>query len=1057
MFLSDVSIKRPVFATMMMVTLVVLGVVAHQRLALDEYPDIIYPVVNTQVRYNGASPEVMERQVSKVLEGALNTVQGIREVTSTSSEGSSSVRLLFNLGVDIKEAQQDVVSKVSGIRRQLPPNIDEPIVRHYDPNDSPIMTIAVQSKERPRRELTDLATEVIQLRLEAVPGVGAVNRSGGNERVIRVQLDPTAMRAYGVSPQQVMSALDRENNEVPAGRITKGASEKLVRVTGRIIDPMQFANIAVSIRQGVPVRVGDIGKVVDGESDRRSYSDLNGIPNVGLDILKISGSNTVQVSDSVNAAVNDLARLLPADVKLTVVRDDSKRIKESLADVQNSIVLGAVLTIAIIYLFLNSWRSTVITGLALPISIISSFFIMWVCHFTLNTMTLLALSLAIGLLIDDAIVVRENIVRHMEMGKDHYHAASDGTSEIGLAVFSTTLAVVAVFVPVAFMGGMIGRLFFQFGVTVAFAVLVSLFVSFTLDPMLSSIWYDPDVEHGEEHADPPVQKRKPGPIRRVGLAFNRWFERMADRYPGWLRWALGHRVTVMGVAAFSVAVAFYIIPRLGFTWMPDINGDEFNVNFRTNPGSSLDYTLGKGKELEALLKQDRAVIATGVNVGGNSVNSGGVWVRLKPAKQRSRTLQDVQTELRRKMRAVTGVRPSIGGTPSVFGGRRPPISVNVQGPEIKQLKIAAAQVLAVTKRVAGVAEPTSSDDGDVPQLDVRVDRQQAWAAGVGISTIGSTLQPLFTGVRATRWEDPQGYQHDVIVVYPDSLRSSAGDVAGIIVPSQNIDPRNGQPGMIPLAQIADVQAGSGPQQIERRNLERQITINANVLPGFPLGTVADQVKAAIDSIGLAPGYHVVFTGDVQNLNETKGYVLGALVLAVVFIYLILASLFGSFLQPLAIMLALPLAFIGVALALLLTRGNLNVITMIGVIMLMGLVTKNGILLVDFTNQERERGLERLDAILSAARIRIRPIIMTTVAMIFGMIPLALALGAGAEQRAPMARAVIGGLITSTMLTLFVVPVMYTLVDDLAAFAMRRGRKAGSAGGTQGSLEPAIGD
>ena len=494
MFLSDISIKRPVFATMMMVTLVVLGVVSIRRLAIDEYPDITYPVVSISTTLPGGSPESMMRDVSRPLEEALNTVQGIKEINSTSSEGNSNVRITFNLNVDIGTAQQDVAAKVQRIRRSLPPNVDEPVIQHFDPNESPIMAIGVQSSERQLRDLTDLSDETIQPRLEAIPGVGGVNQNGGRRRQIRIQLDPDAMRAYGVNPTQVTTALQRENQDVPAGRVERGLTQQLVRITGRVVDPKAFSDIVVSVRNNAPVRLGDVATVVDGVEDRRSTAEVDGVPAVVLEILKISGANTVQVSDSVQAALVSVQRQLPQDVKLTLIRDDSRRIRDSLTDVETSLALGALLTIAIIYLFLNSWRSTVITGLTLPVSIISAFFIMWVCGFTVNTMTLLALSLAIGLLIDDAIVVRENIVRHVEMGKDHYVAAKEGTNEIGLAVISTTLAVVAVFVPVAFMGGMIGRIFFQFGVTVAFAVLVSLFVSFTLDPMLSSIWFDPEIE-----------------------------------------------------------------------------------------------------------------------------------------------------------------------------------------------------------------------------------------------------------------------------------------------------------------------------------------------------------------------------------------------------------------------------------------------------------------------------------------------------------------------------------------------------------------------------------
>jgi HAE1 family hydrophobic/amphiphilic exporter-1 len=1051
MFLSDVSIKRPVFATMMMVALVVLGIVSFNRLAIDEYPDITYPIVIVQSSYPGASPEVMERDVSRPIEEALNTVMGLKELTSTSLNGSSIVRAQFHLEADVMAAQQEVMSKVARIRRSLPPEMDEPIILRFDPNERPIMSIAMQSGERPMRELTSLAEQVVSPRLQSVSGVGGINLAGTETRQIRVELNPDAMRSYGLSVPQVITALREENQEVPAGRVTRGETEDLIRITGRIVEPAAFANIAVAVRNGVPVRLGDVATIVDGAADKRTAALLGEAgtaedqPALALDILKIAGSNTVEVADSVRAATLALERQLPADVKLRVIRDDSKAIREGLADVELTIVLGAVLTIMIIYLFLNSWRSTIITGLTLPVSIISAFFIMWVFGFTVNTMTLLALSLAIGLLIDDAIVVRENIVRHVHMGKDHVRAAKEGTDEIGLAVFSTTLAVIAVFIPVAFMGGMIGRIFFQFGVTVTFAVLVSLFVSFTLDPMLSSIWPDPD------HDDANTNKRM-NPIRRAGLAFDRWFERTADKYPARLDWALKHRVTVLVAAAGSVVAAGLIYPFLGFTWLPDVDTGEFNVNIRTQPGSSLSYTVSKAQEVSRFLRAQPEVEFTYTTIGGGfrgSSNSGGIYVKLKPKHERERDLFEIQNQLRGELRKLSGVRPTITGSRSIFGGFGQPIQINVQGPEENRLKLAANQVLEKIRTIEGAAEPNSSDEGQIPQLDVNVDRQQAWAAGLGIADVASTLQPVFAGQRATRWEDPLGYSHDVVVVYPDSLRASAADVADLMIPSGATDPLTGRPALVPLSQVARVDLNLAPQQINRRSLERQVSVSAGVLPGYSMGEVAGRVRLALDSLGLPVGYRTIFGGDVQNLEETKGYVLAALGLAVVFIYLILASLFGSFFQPLAIMLALPLSFIGVALALLITKGSINVMTMIGIIMLMGLVTKNGILLLDFSNQQREKGVDRHESMLQAGRIRLRPIIMTTVAMIFGMLPLALAIGEGAEQRAPMARAVIGGLITSTLLTLLVVPVMSTVLEDVVAWirtnvpgALRRKRGGG---------------
>ena len=710
--------------------------------------------------------------------------------------------------------------------------------------------------------------------------MGGVNIIGGNARQIRVQVDPAAMHAYGLSPAQLTAALQRENQEVPAGRIEGGVTERLVRVTGRIVDPKSFADIPVAVRGGTPVRIGDVATVVDGAENRRTaaeiFSDTASAPAVSLEVLKISGSNTVEVADAVKAMVTELEKQLPQDIRMTIIRDDSRRIRESLADVQLTIVLGAILTVMIIYLFLNSWRSTVITGLTLPISIISAFFVMWVFDFTVNTMTLLALSLAIGLLIDDAIVVRENIVRHLEMGKSHDDAAREGTSEIGLAVISTSFAVVAVFIPVAFMGGMIGKIFFQFGVTVAFAVLVSLFVSFTLDPMLSSKWADPEVEHAVNDGGVHMaeQRRHANPIRRVAFAFNDRFERLADHYPRWLGWALGHRLIVLATAAATIILSFVIIPRLGFTWMPDVNGDEFTVSYRTPPGSRLEYTLDKGRDIATFLMKQPEIDFTYLSVGGGfrgTPNQGSIFVALRHGHERS--LAEIQTDLRGKLRGIAGVRPTIQGQRTIFGGFRQPIIVNVQGPEASRLKLAAARTLDAIKSVPGVAEPNSSEDGDIPQLDVRVDRQEAWRAGLGVGSVASTLQPLFSGQRATTWEDPQGFSHDVVVIFPDSLRSSAENVSSIPVASTFIDARSGLPSMVPLSQVAEVRAGVGPQQIERRMLEQQVQLATGVLPGYAMGDVADRVKRAIETIGLPPGYHAVFTGDVQNLEETKGYVL----------------------------------------------------------------------------------------------------------------------------------------------------------------------------------------
>ncbi|HEV2642720.1 MAG TPA: efflux RND transporter permease subunit, partial [Candidatus Elarobacter sp.] len=547
------------------------------------------------------------------------------------------------------------------------------------------------------------------------------------------------------------------------------------------------------------------------------------------------------------------------------------------------------------------------------------------------------------------------------------------------------------------------------------------------------------------------------PVRRLVLRFNAWFERISDRYPGWLEVALRNRWRVVIGALVSVVLAVVITGKLGFTWLPDTNSDDFSVSVRTAPGSTLDYTLDRARQVENFLHKQPETNFTYTTIGSGfrgTPNNGSIYVKLKPAAQRSASLQDIQNRLRGELRRIPGITPIVQNASSIFGGRGQPIVVNVQGPEESRLKIAAAQVLEAIKSVPGIAEPNSSDQGNIPQLNVDVDRDRAWASGVGIAGVANTLQPLFAGQRTTRWEDPNGFSHDVIVVYPDSLRQSVDNVSTIPVSSTNTDPATGRPAIVPLSQIATITLATGPQQIDRRNLERQVGISASVLPGYNVGNVANDVQKAIDAVGLPAGYHTVFGGDVKNLNDTKGYVTGAIVLAVIFIYIIVASLFGSFLQPFAILMSLPLSFIGVALALLVTGGNLNIMSMIGIIMLMGLVVKNGILLVDFTILNRNQGMERHAALLSAGRTRLRPIIMTSMAMIFGMLPLALAIGPGADQRAPLARAVIGGLVTSTLLTLFVVPVVYTLIEDAVEFTRRTvpGRIRGFAGRSSHSPE-----
>ena len=694
---------------------------------------------------------------------------------------------------------------------------------------------------------------------------------------------------------------------------------------------------------------------------------------------------------------------------------------------QKTLIEGAFLTVMIVFLFLNSWRSTVITGLTLPVSVVASFLAIYAFGFTLNIMTLMALSLAIGILIDDAIVVRENIVRHVERGEDHYTAARKGTAEIGFAVLATTLSVIAVFVPVAFMKGIVGRFFFPFGITVAFAVLVSLFVSFTLDPMLSSLWYDPQAEGGAPR----------GPIGRALERFNNSFHGLGQRYRGVIAWALDHRLATMGiaVAAFVAAMSLFGLGLVGGQFMPNSDNEQTALAIETPVGSSVSYTSAKALEIAQYLNAQPEVALTYATIGGaqqnEAVNKGQIYVKLTPKSQRRRTQQQLETDLREvlpRFRGITARVVQLGAA----GGSQSPIQLNLQGPELSRLQETSDRVLASIRGVPGLVDLRSSLEGRKPEFTVDLNRDLAADVGLSVGAVGNALRPVLAGEKAGQWEDETGLAHDVVVRLAPEARQTENDLARIPIASTQLDRHTGTPVMVPLGQVAQIRLSGAPNEIKRLNLERVATIEGNYQIR-PLTDVTKDVMARVSKLDLPQGYRFEFGGEQKDFIETVGYILESLTLAIVFIYLILASQFGSFLQPLAIMLSLPLSLIGVMLGLMLTRGTFNIMSMIGVIMLMGLVTKNAILLIDFANQARAGGRDRRAALIDAGELRLRPIVMTTLAMIFGMLPTALALGAGSEFRAPMAHAVIGGLITSTLLTLVVVPVVYTYLDDFGAW------------------------
>jgi len=1024
MILSDLSIKRPVFAAVVMLALVTLGLFSYRRLSVEMFPSVEIPVISIVTKFPGASPESIEREVSKKIEEAVNQIAGVKHVMSYSRESVSTVVVEFRLEEKINEVSQEARAKISAIRGNLPAAIEEPIIQKLDFNALPVVSLAVKGKGLSAKELTTLVEKRIKKRLENVSGVGKVDMVGSAKREVTVTIDPARLNALGLGIDQVVAGLKGENVNTPLGRLTHGGNEYPIRISGKPDRVEGFRNMVIAQREGRGITLAEVARVSDGAEEQRSLALINGEQAVALDILKQSGANMVQVVDGVKKSVEKLKRELPNGVELTVVRDASIPTRESLADVKETMLIGGLLTVIIVFCFINSWRSTVITGLTLPISVISSFIIMNAMGMTLNVMTLMALSLAIGLLIDDAIVVRENIVRHLEHGEDHMTASRTGTSEIGLAVFATSMSIIAVFVPVAFMRGIVGRFFFQFGMTVAFAVLVSLFVSFTLDPMLSSRWHDPAIA---------LKGRRKG-LARLLDTFNDRFDAWADSYKKAISWSLCHRKSVLGLAFASFVVGIVIFATLESSFMTNADKGEFQVVFKTAPDASLSESRDRLQAMLAAVSGITEVKHSYASIGAGesgTVRTGSLYVKLKEKAQRTRNQEAVQQEFRKRLQKVPGVTLSIERVGDVGSGQKP-LQVNLKGEDLPTLKRYAAQLKKEIYRIPGLVDLDVTLDHDIPEYRITVDRERARDAGVSTNEIASTISRLVGGEAVSTYEDEEGDAVEVRVRLPESLRRDPGQVRDLKLAVV----KGGETALVPLGNLTSYAVSNTPSEINRRDLSRLVTISAN-LDGIPIGTAVARVKEAAARVPMQPGYSVEFSGEAEDMAESFGYMAESLIIAVIFVYLILAAQFESFLEPFAIMLSLPLSVVGMAGMLKLTGDTVNIMSLIGLIMLMGLVTKNAILLVDYAKVLQRRGSPRFEAVIEAGRTRLRPIVMTTLAMIFGMMPLFLALGSGAEARAPMARAVVGGLMTSTILTLLVVPVMYTVLDDFGAWMKRK--------------------
>jgi HAE1 family hydrophobic/amphiphilic exporter-1 len=1049
MWFTRVSIQNPVMAVMVMLAFVVLGLFSYQRLSLDQFPNIDVPTVVVSMDYPGASPEIVESEVTKRIEEAVNTVAGISALSSRSYEGTALVIVEFNLDVDGRKAAEDVREKVALMKPLLRDEVKDARIYRFDPASQPVFNVAVLATDTTTtpQELTTWAKQVLQKRLENVRGVGAVTLVGGVDRQVNVQLKPEAMEALGISTEQVAAALRSENQELPLGNVRSPELDRVVQINARLKTPREFRDIVVARKAGgAVVKLWQVADVVDGPQELESLALYNGQRTVLLSVQKSQGENTIAVVDGLMAALKGAADVTPANIRTEVNRDNSRAIRVSVANVQRTLIEGAVLTVLIVFLFLNSWRSTVITGLTLPIALIGTFLFMYAFGFTINTITLMALSLCVGLLIDDAIVVRENIVRHVQMGKSPRQAALDGTQEIGLAVLATTLSIVAVFLPIGFMGGIVGKFFHEFGLTIVVAVLISMFVSFTLDPMLSSVWHDP-AAHGR-HAGPPVTLYDKT-LGRVTGWFDRFTESLSSGYQALLAWALVHRVKTVLAALGTFVLAIVLLGAVGKEFVPKADFSETQLNFYTPVGSSLEVTEMRSKQIDELLRTLPEVRHTVTTVNSGFAQGkiyGSVYVRLVDRKARSRSVAELATPMRELMNRVPGITVTNIGAVDLGGSKS--IVFSIQGPDLGELERLSGQILPRLAQIPGLVDLDSTLKPDKPTIAVDVKREAAADLGLNVNTLANTLRTMVAGVSVGNWRAADGENYDVrLRLAPDS-RDSLADLQNLpMVIGSNAD---GTARVVRLSQVAEVRAGTGPNQINRRDMTREINVDANPL-GRSTGEVTADIRAVLDSVAWPPGYRYTFGGSTKNMQESFTYAVGALLLAIVFIYMILASQFKSFLQPLALMSSLPLTLIGVVLALLAFRSTLNMFSIIGIVMLMGLVTKNAILLVDFAIRAREAGMERSAALLEAAKVRLRPILMTTLAMVFGMVPLAFALTEGSEQRAPMGQAVIGGVITSSLLTLVVVPVIYCWLDDLAAWARRGFRRQALPGPASGAL------
>ena len=1009
-------IRRPVFTTMLVMLLVVFGVTSYPSLGIDLYPDIDFPIVTVRITYTGASPEEMEGLITKPVEDAVSSVSGIKTLSSTSREGISETIIEFELGTNAKMAANDVREKVAGVRRRLPDEIDEPVVQRYDITAQSIMTYSLASETRERGEIRKIAENVVKDELQRIEGVAEVNVYGSGNREIHVYVDPVKLEAYNVPLQSLYEIINSSNYNTPGGRVKSNGNEITVRTLGKYKSVEDIGKIVVSLQQGRVIRLSDVATVVDGWAEERVHARTLGIPSVLVSIQKQSGTNTVNVSERVKKEIERLQQILPADVKVSIVRDSSVYIRDNVDDVNMSLIFGSLLAVLITYLFIRDWRATVIAGISIPTSIIATFFLMKVQGFTLNNMSLLALSLAVGILIDDAIVIVENIVRHIEEGSTPLEAAGNGTNEIALAVFAATLSLLAVFVPVGSMGEIIGQFFKQFGLTVAFAIAFSMFVAFTMVPTMSAYWLKPI-----DRTSVPTNRFARG-VKVVLDKWQYWFEVMSKGYVDLLRWCLKRPKQILTISALTLLINLMLVPFIGFEFQPTYDSGEFSIALSAPAGTSID----KMKELVAHIEKEVLAIpelqSAFLMLGSGRMPpyKASMGIKLTPSTKRRRTMTQITDELRTKVRNSTGLKIGIQISQMSGRGDARPLQVALRGPDLTVLTGYVQTLAEQMKQIPGTADVDYSSEQYEPEIIVRLDPVRAGEVGMEPTSAGKMIQLAFLGLDTKNQYTAGDKDYLIKVRMPEYLRRDINDVANMRISSKT--------GVfVRLGDVADVTLSSGPTQIDREDRQRQIIVYSNAV-GVSVGDLVQKVQAMIPGLNMPLGYSHKFVGQAKMMAESFSEISKALGLAVILIYMVLAAQFESYIHPLTIMLSLPFAFIGALLGLLMGGHTINTMSLIGIILLMGLVTKTSILLVDHTIQLREEGVPIVEALIQSGSVRLRPILMTTLSTILGMLPLALGIGAGAELRQSMAVAVVGGLITSSLLTLVVVPLAYYMID-----------------------------